>query len=274
MGKGSQYQLKYTLKLQYSGTNYEGWQIQKTGRTVQAEIEKALRIYLKRDIRIASSGRTDTGVHALEQYASFEFCEELNLQRLCIALNGILDRDVSVKNAHQMKDDFHARYSAVAREYKYKIYNSQLRSPFMNYSSMWVNNKLDVSRMNELLSALKGEHDFASFCKKKSANENTNRTIYEIKATKKDEWIHINIIGNAFLHNMIRIMIGTVVEIVTKDGSKNEIELILEKKDREYAGKTAPPYGLYLASVFYGEDVEVIKSAFGDDIKRLNYRRY
>ena len=149
---------------------------------------------------------------------------------------------------------------AVAREYKYKIYNSQLRSPFMNYSSMWVNNKLDVSRMNELLSALKGEHDFASFCKKKSANENTNRTIYEIKATKKDEWIHINIIGNAFLHNMIRIMIGTVVEIVTKDGSKNEIELILEKKDREYAGKTAPPYGLYLASVFYERMLKLLRA--------------
>jgi len=242
---------RYVLKIKYNGTNFCGWQLQDNLRTVQGELEKALKIFTKEDIRVTASGRTDTGVHSLNQVVHFDADGDFNLKRLCIALNGIMPDDVSVSNAYIAEKSFHARFSAVSREYHYKIYNSPLRSPFMRYSAMWVSEPLNVEYISDSLKKIEGEHDFASFCKKKSADENTVRKIINTSVFKQGDEIILKIRGNAFLHNMIRIIVGTIVNMYINNAPIDELMNILEKKDRIYAGATAPPYGLYLADVEY-----------------------
>ena len=256
---------RYALKIKYNGTNFCGWQIQDNLRTVQDELEKAIKIFTKQSIRVTASGRTDTGVHALNQVVHFDMedmNEDFDLKRLCIALNGIMPDDVSVSNAYIVDKNFHSRFSAVSREYHYKIYNSPLRSPFMKYSAMWVNQPLNIQYISDSLKNIEGEHDFASFCKKKSANENTIRKIIKTLILQQDDEIILKIRGNAFLHNMIRILVGTIINMYVNDKNPNELMKIFGKKDRNCAGPTAPPYGLYLADIEYPKDGIVIKAAY------------
>jgi tRNA pseudouridine38-40 synthase len=261
-GNGTGRTGKIALIIQYDGTGFNGWQIQNKGRTVQGEIERALGILLKENHRVTASGRTDSGVHAFGQVAHFECKKDIDLKKICIGLNGILDRDVSIKNAYRVNSDFHARFSAVAREYLYLIYNHNQRNPFMNYRAMWVNYKLDVDYLRKTFNFLLGEKDFASFCKKSSSNVNTIRRIEEIEVSLINELIIIRIRGNAFLHNMIRIMIGTIIEMI-KDNVRSDFILeILNKSDRVYGGFTAPSYGLYLNNVIYNSPLSVMESAY------------
>ena len=253
---------RYVLKIKYNGTNFCGWQIQDNLRTVQGELERALKIFTKQDVRAIASGRTDTGVHALNQVVHCDIAGDFNLRRLCIALNGIMPNDVSVSNAYITEKNFHSRFSAVSREYHYKIYNFPFRSPFMLYSAMWVNESLNVNYISDALKNIEGEHDFASFCKKKSANEGTVRRIIKTLALQQDDEIIIKIRGNAFLHNMIRIIVGTIINMCVNNKKPDDLMEILKKKDRDCAGFTAPPYGLYLADVEYPESGIVIDAAY------------
>ena len=253
---------RIALLLQYDGTKFNGFQLQDKGRTVQGELERALKILTKTDIRIAASGRTDTGVHALGQIAHFDTDSELTLRKFAISLNGIMTSDISVKNVFEVSSDFHSRYSAVEREYRYLIYNHPQRSPFMLYRAMWVNSLLDIDYLREAVSYLVGEKDFASFCKKKSREEKTVRRINDIGVNKHEELVEIVIRGNAFLHNMNRIIIGTLIEM-SKDKRPPEYMLdILDAKAREASGFTAPPYGLYLSRIWFDPDLAGFPSAF------------
>ena len=254
---------RIALEIQYDGTCFNGWQIQNGGRTVQGELEKALLILLKQTIRVTASGRTDSGVHALAQVVHFDTSGTLHLQKICIGLNGILPRDCAVKNAFLPGHDFHARFSAVEREYRYLIHNHPLRSPFMMHRSMWVHERLDVDYLREAFGHLVGEMDFSSFCKKKgAAGINTVRRINEIKVVRRNDMVQIDISGNAFLHNMVRIMVGTVVEMNIKKQDPGVIPGIIEKKDREFSGFTAPAYGLYLMKVTHMPRLSDSESAF------------
>jgi tRNA pseudouridine38-40 synthase len=253
---------RVALLVQYDGTKFTGWQVQEKGRTIQGEIENALEVLLKEKVRIIAAGRTDTGVHALGQVIHFDFSSDITLQKLCISLNGILDKDVAIKNAYFVPPDFHARFSAVQREYIYVIYNHPLRSPFTIKKAMWVNYKLDVDFIKEVSSYFIGEKDFASFCKKSSAEENTVRRIDEFDITTYKEFIFFRIKGTAFLHNMIRIIIGTILEIYNNKMDPCSVLDILEKKDRNAGGITAPPYGLYLNKIFYNPSLSEMESAF------------
>lgn len=262
MGSGEEFLSRYALLLQYDGTEFNGWQIQSGGRTIQDELEKAVKILAKQDVRVTASGRTDSGVHAFGQAVHFDADISIPLNKLCISLNGILPQDISVKNAYHVPDDFHSRFSAVKREYLYLIYRYPLRTPFMRYRAMWINHPIDIGYIKEASSYLVGEKDFCSFCKKISSENGTIRKIESIDVTESDDVIRIRLCANAFLHNMIRIIIGTIVQMHREDREPAFICEILDKKDRSCSGFTAPPYGLYLNKITYDPPLESYESAF------------
>jgi len=262
MDRGKHQQRRIALVLQYDGTAYHGWQLQDNAVTVQGELEKAVLVLAKEKTRVIASGRTDTGVHAYRQVVHFDITRDITLTRLCMGLNGILPPEISVKNAYLVDNDFHARFSALEREYRYLIYNYPLRTPFMRYRAMWVNHELDVDYMSEVADYLIGEMDFASFCKKISVEKGTVRKINRINISRNGPLIEITIAANAFLHNMIRIIVGTIVQM-NKNNEKSEfIKEIIERRDRDYSGETAPPYGLYLMNVSYDPPLRTMESAF------------
>ena len=253
---------RYALLLQYDGTGFNGWQIQSGGRTIQDELEKSVKILTKKDVRVTASGRTDAGVHALGQIVHFDADLSIPLDKLCISLNGILPQDISVKNAYRVPDDFHSRFSAVKREYLYLIYRYPLRTPFMRYRAMWINHSIDIEYIREASYYLIGEKDFCSFCKKISSENGTIRRVESIDVTESDDVIRIRLRANAFLHNMIRIIVGTIVQMYCENREPAFINEILDRKDRTYSGFTAPPYGLYLEEITYNPSLNQYESAF------------
>lgn len=254
---------RIALLVQYDGTEFNGWQIQPEGRSVQKEVESACRILLGHDVKLVASGRTDTGVHALGQVVHFDTENPSTLLKICRGLCGILPRDVSVLNAYETAPDFSARFSPVGREYLYLIYNAPQRSPFATNRAAWIDRPLDVDYLNRALSYLCGEHDFSSFCKTPSAKDkNTVRTLHEVFAVRNKEYIEVTIRGNAFLHNMVRSIIGTVIELPRKGFAPEKMKEILEGRDRRIAFDTAPACGLYLKKISYNPPLESLPSAY------------
>ncbi len=261
-GNGAGSSRRIALLIQYDGTAFNGWQIQEGGRTVQQEIERAVEILTREKPRLTASGRTDAGVHALGQVAHLDLKNTISLQRLCNGLNGILNRDVSILNAYSVNPDFHARFDAVSREYVYLIYNYNQRSPFMAHRAMWIQQPMEIEYLREAAQYLIGTTDFASFCKKISLEENTVRRIESIRIDKKENVVRIRITGNAFLHNMVRIIVGTLCEMVKNNSDPSYMRTIIEKRDRNFSGATAPPHGLYLRNVAYQPPLTSMESAF------------
>ena len=181
---------------------------------------------------------------------------------MAISVNGLLPKDVCVKNLYVVGDDFHARYRAARREYLYLIHNHPLRSPFSEFRMMWVKMKLDIDAMKEAASYLIGEHDFASFCKKVSANEGTVRRIHEIDIARHGEVVFIRISGTAFLHNQIRATVGTLINMQKYDMPPSFMTEILSGRDRDAAGFTAPAHGLYLSKIDYDPALDSYPAAF------------
>ncbi len=217
----------------------------------------------RENVRITAAGRTDTGVHALGQVAHFDTDSSHTLQRIAMSMNGILPKDISIINAYHVNDDFNARFDAVERKYVYTIYNHPLRSPFMLYRAMWHKDNIDVSYLNEIAGYLTGEHDFASFCKKVSANDvNTVRRINKIKVKRLKNFVNISVKGTAFLHNMIRTIVGTMLTMHKQNLPPVEVLRIIKDADRCSGGFTAPPYGLYLKKIFYNPELPSYPSAF------------
>jgi len=262
MGRGKRILSRYALLVQYDGTPFNGFQMQDKGITIQGEFEKAITIFSKETVRVTASGRTDAGVHALGQVIHFDLDNEIPLKKICTSLNGILPHELSVKNAYKVDYDFHSRFSAKQREYLYYIYRYPLRTPFMRKKAMWINHPLEVDYIREVTSYIVGEHDFASFCKKISLHNGTVRKIESIDVTEQDELIKIRFRANAFLHNMIRIIIGTTVQMYREKRDPSYINQILDAKDRCASGFTAPPYGLYLNKIVYDPPLNFYESAF------------
>ena len=241
------------ITIQYDGTNFHGWQIQPNLRTVQGEICKAIEKIYGEKITIYGCGRTDTGVHALGQVANFKVKKMLvPINKVNVALNSYLDRDIRIIKAEEMNDDFNSRSSAIFREYLYIIYNSDISFPFYErYSWFYRKNIINEKLINEYAKYLIGEHNFTSFCSSEDENDSKFRYIDKAYAIRKMDTVYFIIKGNAFLHNMVRIIVGTLVEGQKKNMPINFIEDILKSENRASAFMTAPANGLYFRRAFF-----------------------
>lgn len=249
------------LKLNYSGKNYHGWQIQQNALSVQEVFQDALKHVIKEEkIEIKGCSRTDAGVHANEYYVSFKSDSKFNVKKLPLALNTYLPKDVAVHSAFYVPLSFHARYSCTGKEYVYKIWNNRVRNPFLDKYAFhyWYN--LDVEFLNNCAKYFVGTHDFRSFCTLDARKEeNLTRTVDYFNVYKENNFVIFKVKANGFLYNMVRIMVGTLFMLNKNKTAPSKIKEIMLAKDRSKAGPTAVPYGLYLNKVFY-EGISEINS--------------
>lgn len=236
----------------YDGTNYKGWQIQKEGATIQGVLEEKIGIILDQPTRITGSGRTDAGVHALHQVAHFSIPSPLKLESLQRGLNSLLPPDIVVKEMTEADADFHARYSARSRVYKYLLWNGVTPSPFYGRYSWQVCHQLDRESMQEAAQSLVGWHDFASFQGTGSTTHTSEREVLRLALRGRPRgWIVLTIEATAFLRHMVRNIMGTLLEVGKGVMSVDEFRAVLDARDRSTAGITAPPQGLFLKEVKY-----------------------
>jgi tRNA pseudouridine38-40 synthase len=250
------------LTLQYDGTNYSGWQVQKKGATIQGLLEKALFTITGEKTRVTGAARTDAGVHALQQVAAFSTESLLEPHIFNKALNGNLPPDIRVINAEECRDDFHPRYDATNKTYSYIIYRTGAYSVFLERYSWSMPCKLNCDPMREAAGYIIGEHDFSCFRASGCSSKHQVRTIHSIEITElpsiefigfqfRVPIIRISITANAFLRHMVRNIAGTLVDFGREKLSPSKMKEILESKDRQLAGKTAPARGLFLEKIRY-----------------------
>ncbi len=238
------------LTIQYDGTKYCGWQKQPNSPGIQGTIEYAIYEITKEKVSITGSGRTDAGVHALGQVANFKTNSSIPANRIPDALNAKLPKDISIISCEEVNEDFHSRYSARGKIYRYLIYNKPYRSPLYKDTSYHVRYDLDIAKMQLEAKSLIGEYDFKGFMSSGSSVKDTVRTIYDISITEGEDLIVIEVEGNGFLYNMVRIIVGTLVDIGRGKISKTMREII-DSGDRGESGHTAPAHGLFLKKVHY-----------------------
>lgn len=241
------------MTVAYDGTNYHGFQVQnRTGlKTIQGTLENALSLLTKEEISVIGSGRTDAGVHARGQVINFKSQTRIPAARFPLAVNSVLPADIVVLEAQDVPEDFHARFQAKRKTYCYKIYNDRQLSPFWRYYAYHVPVPLDVEGMANGAASFLGTHDFRGFCAKDTAVSNFVRTIYSFSVAQDGPIISFTVTGDGFLYNMVRIMVGTLLEIGKKKRNPGEIPSLLAAGERKLAGMTIPPLGLYLLSVEY-----------------------
>jgi tRNA pseudouridine38-40 synthase len=239
------------LTIEYDGTNYHGWQVQATGETVQAVLERALSTFFGKPIRLTGSGRTDAGVHALGQVASF-FCDrEPDLHRLQRGLNALTADDITIKAVEIVPDAFDARRDGRSRVYEYRILNRPSPSPFCLKYAWHVHDPLDVAAMQEAIRCLEGEHDFSSFQAAGCDAAHPVRTVYRVSLEERNELLVFTIEATAFLRHMVRNIVGSLVEVGKGQRGLDSFAELLKARDRIKAGPTAPAQGLFLMEVKY-----------------------
>jgi len=241
--------MRFRLLIEYDGSAFNGWQIQNDQITVQGEIEKALKQVYSNHIGIVGAGRTDTGVHARGQVAHIDLDYQTDTGKLRRSLNGILNTDIRIKDISLTDSNFHARYSALLREYHYCI-ALQPTAILRNYS-WYLTYNLDLNRMNEAAKWIAGRNDFTSFCRANSDVNNHYCHIIKAEWLKKDDQINFIIQADRFLHGMVRTLVGTFVDIGRARINVTDIKDILGAKNRSSAGQSAPARGLILEKVFY-----------------------
>lgn len=237
--------------MSYNGSSFHGFQSQPDGITVQDTVEKALFEITKENIKITGCGRTDAGVHAKNYHFNFKSNSSIPEDAFPLALNTKLPDSISVKSCRVVCEDFHAGFDAIKKTYTYKILNSRIRDPFMSGLSWFFPSPLDISKMREAAKYIEGKHDFKAFMAQGGNVKTTVRTVYSINIEKENDIISIDVTGNGFLYNMVRIIAGTLVLSGTGRIKPEEIGNIINSKQRENAGPTAPACGLYLSEVFY-----------------------
>jgi len=244
----------YRCIVEYDGTNFSGFQVQPGKRTVQSRIEFGLNLFLKEDIKIFASGRTDAGVHALGQVFNFSTETKIPFSNIKKSLNNFIDDDITIVDIEEVNINFHSRFYSVSKTYLYKIYNSKVRSSIHRNYSFHVSERLDIDLMQRTADKLIGKKDFKSFMASRSGKVNTVREIYYIRINKTDDFIELEFKGNGFLYNMVRIIVGMLVDVSKGVIDIEEIDDIIKSKDRTRLRHTAPASGLYLKSVEYLED--------------------
>ena len=239
------------LIIEYDGKKFGGWQKQPNKLNIQGEIEKAIEEITGEAVELNASGRTDAGVHSLGQTANFKTNSEIEIEKVAIAINSKLKKSIVIKKAEEVSEDFHARYSCKGKKYRYIINNSQQGTAIYRDLECHIPQKLDVEKMRKAIKYFEGEHDFKGFKASGTSSKNTIRTIYKAEIKQEGERIIIELEGNGFLYNMVRIISGTIVDVGLGKIKPEEIPEIIESKDRTRAGKTLPPQGLYLVEVYY-----------------------
>lgn len=243
------------LEIAYDGSNYCGWQVQPELPTVEAEVNKALSSLINEQIEVIGASRTDSGVHALGNVAVFDTNSRIPADKFTLALNQRLPEDIRVQTSIEVPLDFHPRKVNCRKTYQYRILNRRIALPTERYYSHFVYYPLSLEMMEKAGSYLIGDHDFKSFCSAKTQVTDTVRTIYDLRVIKEDrngDMIAITIEGNGFLYNMIRIIAGTLIEVGRGALPADDIPNILKGVDRSLAGPTAPPEGLILMKIDYG----------------------
>lgn len=245
----------YRIIVQYDGTRYRGWQSQNsTEDTIQGKLQAVLTKLAGTEVEIIGSGRTDAGVHARGQVANFHWKGTYGKEEILDYLNRYLPKDIAVSAIEEVEERFHSRYQARSKTYLYRIHTGRIPEVFERKYVYDYRAPLAVERMRKAAQALTGTHDFKSFCGNKKMKKSTVRTIYEIRMEETEKELCIYYTGDGFLQNMVRILTGTLIEIGDGRREPEDIGRILEAKDREAAGYTAPACGLTLFAVEYGEE--------------------
>lgn len=242
--------MRFAMQLSYNGSNYHGWQAQENVPTVQAEIEKALYIIMQRQVSIIGCGRTDTGVHAKQYTAHFDLEIPLPVN-LTHRLNSLLPADIAIHECTQVSETFHARFDAVFRQYRYYIHYQ--KDPFKQQTSWLRQGNLDFELMNEAASFLVGTKEFKCFCKGEPPNGNYNCQVLEAFWETEESGAIFTISANRFLRNMVRAIVGTLIEVGQHKISIDEFKSILQNGTRSDAGNSVPAHGLFLEKVEYGK---------------------
>ncbi len=249
--------MNYKLLIQYDGTDFHGWQVQDNQRTVQGELQRVLTLLEDADVNVAGSGRTDAGVHAEGQVASFKLNRSLTTEKLRLAINGNVWKDLRILQVERVSDDFHARFSAKGKTYVYRVVNAPVISPFWSRYAHHEGRPLDVAKMNETARFFLGKHDWTAFSSANSDAQTRVRTITEFNVESK--WdsranasiIEFRITGDGFLRYMVRSIAGTMLEVGRGEKDSDTIQTAIITGNRELAGVTAPPNGLTLVKVYY-----------------------
>jgi len=239
------------LVIQYEGTNYVGWQLQENGVSVQQRLNEAIFAITGESIQLHGSGRTDSGVHARAQVAHFDTNARMPADKFAIAMNTRLPRDIRVLYSEETTEEFHSRFSAKNKTYRYTVQTGQHADVFTRNTALHVHTPLDVERMRRSAAYALGEHDFSAFMSAGSTLENTVRTVSCSNWTQTGNYLFYEVTANGFLYNMVRILVGTMLEIGSGKLPENAIALALSSRRRLDAGATAPPQGLMLMRVKY-----------------------
>ena len=241
------------LKIQYDGTNYHGWQIQKNDITVQETVKKAVQKIVNEDVYLTGCGRTDTGVHAENYVCNFFTNSRIPSEKLPYALNTYLPNDIVCFEAEDTDENFHSNSSAVKKRYVYKILNREFPDAVMNRYSWHYKYPLDIEKMRIAAKAFIGEHDFIGFASSGFSVKTTVREIYSLDVDKNGDIITIDVVGNGFLYNMVRIITGTAVAVSDGRVRADIANTVFKEKKRSLLGETAPPQGLFLEKVLYNK---------------------
>lgn len=245
--------MRYFLQLSYSGKNYFGWQKQPNQSSVQEVLEKCLSTYLRQEIAVVGAGRTDTGVHAKEYFAHFDSKSISNFNDFVFRMNAFLPKDIAIQNIFQVRSEAHARFDAAERTYNY--YVTIGKNPFNQDFSYQIHHFPDIDKMNEACAYLLGQKDFECFSRSGSDVKTFICDIKEAFWTKDENQLIFTITADRFLRNMVRAIVGTLLEIGLEKRPVSEMEKIIESKNRSKAGPSAPPQGLFLSKVNYPSDL-------------------
>lgn len=239
------------LTIEYDGKDFNGWQKQPNKLNIQGSIEQAIYQITGEEVELNASGRTDAGVHALGQVANFKTNSNIPIEKFAIAINTKLKKSIRILKAEEVDERFHSRLSCKRKTYRYIINNSEQGTAIYRNLETNIPHHLDEIKMNEAAKYFIGEHDFKAFKASGTSSKSSVRTIYDAKVYRQGDRIYIELTGNGFLYNMVRIISGTLVEVGMGKIQPGEIEKIIQSGDRENAGKTLPPQGLYLVKVEY-----------------------
>ncbi len=245
--------MKIAQGIEYNGSHFYGWQRQALTNSVQQTVEEAISKVADRPVRIHAAGRTDTGVHATEQIIHFDSPTERDIKAWVMGVNAHLPNSISILWAKPVAEDFHARFSAISRYYRYVILNRPTRPALLDQQVTWVFHPLDISMMQQAAHHLEGKHDFSSYRALACQANNPIRTVHQINIKRQEELIFIDIHANGFLHHMVRNIAGVLITIGKGEQDTNWSRMVLEHRDRTLGGVTAQASGLYLVKVQYDD---------------------